>query len=304
MKKYSCISLCAVFGIFMFSLLFLSCEKEGIFMPSERISNIYKEVENDYFPVAKRLVERWKWEKKKLSQISIFNEEGEISQTFTFHYDGNQLLTINGDNGEELRYYYEKGKLDKIQMVENEQIIGAIFVKERINKVISHFRIESYSSNNETGKNGSEYINPLSFAMRFLCANFGDKERENHLQKALTDQYKNEKSNENSSIDISLKYNLDNVAQEEWIYTDVSGNEVTQNFKYSYDSYYNPFSGKYITSLDVGFADSYSSNNITKISNVNTNRVTQYSYEYKDTWPIKKTEDVDSYKIIYHYEYE
>lgn len=307
MNKYFRLSIISIACLFF--IFFSSCDKEGIYMPSKKISSIYKEILNDYNPIPKELIEKWDWENKKLIKITYY-DQGEITNTFSFHYDKKQIIRIDTENGN-LEYHYNKNKLDRVEMTVDGNIIGTMFVKQRTNKLISHVRIERY---NMEGKNAEDPLKMFSFSMRLLFADCWKNERETLLQDIFEKRADGLKSEGITAIDLYLKYNLDNVAEEEWIYTDATGNEITQEYKYTHDKYYNPFSGSYLTSMDEasgGFnaADNifpfiYSANNVMKMTNVKTNRINTYSYTYKDSWPITRTEDKDSYQIVHYYEYE
>jgi len=58
MKKY-------LFLILALSILFIGCEKEGVYNPNKKIKRIYEESLSGSSP--KRLSQEWTWEKKQFS---------------------------------------------------------------------------------------------------------------------------------------------------------------------------------------------------------------------------------------------
>ena len=62
MKKY-------LFLILALSILFIGCEKEGVYNPNKKIKRIYEESLSGSSP--KRLSQEWTWEKKQLKRLTI-----------------------------------------------------------------------------------------------------------------------------------------------------------------------------------------------------------------------------------------
>ena len=94
----------ALFFVFAFS----SCEKDGVYNPSKKISKIYTQGTGGQ----KYLSQVWSWDKNKLAKVEHYwgNTFGYSS---TYVYDKNRLSEIRDSDGDYLKIEYSGSNYDK-----------------------------------------------------------------------------------------------------------------------------------------------------------------------------------------------
>jgi len=146
MKKVILLVLMAVSG-----LVFVSCKKEGIYSPKNKIDKIYYSAnttneiyENGRWIVEanaetpKHLSEVWNWDGKLLKSIAYYSSTGALNYTERYEYDGKRLVSITLEDGDRYVINYEKDKISSIILFANSQK-AASFVfthdKEKVSKI-------------------------------------------------------------------------------------------------------------------------------------------------------------------------
>ena len=89
--------------------LFVSCQKDGVYNPSKKISKIITTYQYDDYSYS--YSEVWKWGKKTLDQISDYDSEGELDGITYFTYDKNRLSRVQSGSSSYLEYHYDGSKL-------------------------------------------------------------------------------------------------------------------------------------------------------------------------------------------------
>ena len=113
-------------------------EKEGVYSPKKKIAKVYQastniygfheEVSGEWFydtnSSPKTLAEDWTWDGNKLSKITFYEtgsvvSKGEVSDMFTFTYDGKQVTRIEGYD-QYMTISYDGSKLKQVQIFDKE----------------------------------------------------------------------------------------------------------------------------------------------------------------------------------------
>ena len=249
----------------VFILGFTSCNKEGTYNPSKKLSKIYQEYKSGSSSTGKLLKESWTWNKKQLTQIDYYASDGKkIIYSSIFKYDGKQVSEIKSGNTT-MKFVYEKSKLDNIEISVGEIIHSSIVIAERDGKNITKMVYNNFSENQ--GKNHEMIIAEVSSVIRlFISEEFGA-----NMYECLKDAQAEAKG---LPREVYLKYDKNgNVTEEKWV-PDARG-----TITYEYDGNKNPLAGAFF--LDTESHGVFSKNNIMKKTVNKSVQTYDYIYEKK-----------------------
>lgn len=305
---------------------FVSCKKDGVFKPKEKISKIYfaeiyekPDAKHIDTLVEKELIEVWKWNKNKLIQVESANGGG---WSMYFIYKGNQVTKIES-GGDVFNFSYDKNNLTKIEALDEKgRNILTITVNERSGDNITKLTYD-YSYYYET-KSKSMLFDKIQSVMRItLNRNVGEIVHKNMVN--------NIKMHKTTNIEkmihvVELTYSGNNVSKVKTTSTYQNDEPISTMSEYTYDNKKNPYyHALCLISDGVASITSYSENNILSSSSqilstdttINKIKTASYIYEYNSNdFPTKQEIRVEGmaggqyetpYKVInrdiYYYEY-
>ena len=114
-------------------LLFcISCKKDGVFNPQEKIVAVYQQSSSDDGSgnptvVDKYKAEEWIWDGKLLKEMVSYSPDGSVEGRQLLTYNGKRLVKVADENGEYYtEYVYKSGKLTRIvMMADGEEMFAA-----------------------------------------------------------------------------------------------------------------------------------------------------------------------------------
>lgn len=282
----------------LFSLFLHSCDKEkdGIFQPKKKISQI---VTKDYTKngnLIREEEENWQWDKKRLNSISY--SDGSI---LSFQYDGNRLQSMNltAVEGESYTCALTYNQKELKKMIFNYSASGEIqiSVRAREDGKITELEYE-YTQMDKKGAFGKSVLRmiaplcafPLNTSiaqMMQLCEENGDAVKGSLKWRTQLFYYENNVSQVHTkSVDLP-------------VYSD-----IFEQFKY--DKAKNPYYNSLINNAErngYDFVLSFSENNITYSSISGAFMSMEWEYTYKDGWPVQKVRQEESTRREVYYYY-
>jgi hypothetical protein len=152
---------------------FNSCQKEGVFSPKQKISNIYADLTfskiywdpetNQYEikeeTIPKQIVQGWTWDKNKLSKIDYWDAyfwgwdydkkfTNEIWKTDRYFYKNNRLTKIEHDRGFFTNVLYSGSKYNRMESYDCNQnlwlAIDFTYSNNKISKIIVEYTYEYF----------------------------------------------------------------------------------------------------------------------------------------------------------------
>lgn len=264
-------------AVFVTALAFTSCEKEGQYVPKQKISEI-KHVRYHELPdgttISNNEHEVWTWNGKVLSYIDYYNAKEERTGTTLFRYDkDNRIVEINYGSTT-AKFDYDDNVIDEIEVVnENGSTVGKFDLEHKGKTVIS---IDV--TLNDSKSMASLPFNPLSF---FMPENAADKVLESSCAKGTTHVVLTWTGKNVTAMELSGSYNI--------------------SYKWTYDDKNNPYKGLFDMeglNMDVIF----SANNVVRqvLTEGGSTYTTEYTYTYDGKkCPVKKSWE----SVIYLSEY-
>jgi len=257
MKRIILISSAVVIGSLV-AVSFTSCkQKEGVYSPKEgKISKIYYENYSVIYSLSsgneidkitvtpKKLLEVWKWDKKKLLQIQqvapVNGDPTAFPWTLYFIYKGQQIQRIESGN-DVFKFTYEDkdSKLKTIEVVDDQNRPKlTITVDARSNDKITKLTYVSYVyTESPDPKNLVSKLRPIANLM--MGENIGES-----MVKSMEDNAKIQKkvtTTETKTV-VELTYEKNNISEENR--TVIVGNSTAADnkiIKYKYDTKLNPY---------------------------------------------------------------
>lgn len=269
-KSVVLVSLCA--------FLFVSCEKEGQYLPKKKISRITTSTASTLWGVTTTAVTGYQdleWSGKLLSKITLRDGDGDVYGAVVPQYDNKKRVTslhcVTGDDIDDFKFTYDGKDLMKITRYSNDKDAVTEYSFRKDGKNVVEITVQGYSSK------ALDYagINPLQFV----------------LPQEIAEAIK--PSDEKVSIIYRLAWDGKNVSSMEEIRNGV----VAANYDWAYDDGINPLRGLFSTgngSLN-GFEELYSANNVLEshsiihLSLTNLEEHFKYEYEYDNNYPVKKS---------------
>lgn len=264
MRKYVILLL----TLALFAAFVTSCNKEGVYNPSKKISKIYEEVDGE-----KVLSQTWTWDGNKLQMIS-HGKDGDEYEVFEYN-KGQVSKIIEYRAGAERGYTeftYNKSLLEKMEVYSKGEKTQTVIV-EHEKKKISKLIITDYSENYDEGVHKStDRYKQLKQAMRFVAPiDF------NYLPE------KTHKSNEDVAI-VEFTYEGNNVVAQK---TTMDNYSILMT--YTYDTYKNPFKDALFGSEEMVLSE----NNVLSslfsytVMDEEMNVKNDFSYVYDKKYPTK-----------------
>jgi len=254
-------------AVFVAAMFFTSCEKEGVYEPKQKISEI-KHNRYHALPsgttISNNEREVWNWNGKVLSYIDYYNAKDERTGTTLFRYDENNRISEINYGSNTAKFNYVDNLINEIEIFNtNGAKIGKFELEHKGSKV---------SAMNVTLNDDKSLItlpfNPLSL---FIPENAADKVLEC--------------SNTKGTTHVSLTWTGKNVTAME-----MKGS-YNVSYKWTYDEYNNPYKGLF--DVDALSMDAiFSANNVVRevISQGSSSSTTDFTYIYDGkNCPVKKS---------------
>lgn len=274
------------------AMLFTSCQKEGVYNPSKKISKV---TYTDQY--GNKTIQVWTWNKNNTLDKIDFYEDGSLDYTFHFTYDKKRLVRMDDyDYEQHVEYKYDKNGLKEAYSYDGNTVIDAYTFTHQNGKITQI--IDNYNSSKNIS--GKMVVNPLQFI-------FPDElytVTENAKKKACYDN-----SKASCTYTFELTWDKDNISQ---IVETRSTSSYTYTYNFEYDKYNNPFYGSLNNFyVETNFTNGhFSKNNITKLEenilNENGTGITNlynYQYTYDGKWPVSKKRVRDNYFTLSEFEY-
>jgi len=254
MKKY-------LFLILALSILFIGCEKEGVYNPNKKIKRIYEESLSGSSP--KRLSQEWTWEKKQLKKIDYY-WDNQISYTENFSYDNkNRLIRIEDYSyGERYEIKYDKDGVSKIELYIDNELYQIMNFKYDRNKIVEVSVIVIDNSKILVSKSNK----PESFISMILPI------------KEVKDRIRSKNTKGNYVKYFEFEYDGNNLSKMK----EIDGSWIEEYTYENYDKKSNPFYSN-VYSISEGF----SKNNVGKV--INRWETREYEYTYDGKFPTEVT---------------
>lgn len=274
------------------ALLFASCQKEGVYNPSKKISKIYF---TNYSGV-KTLKQVWTWNKDNTLEKIDYYTNGSIDHTYNFTYEKKRLVRMNDyANNSYVEYKYDKNTLKEVNNYVGGTLIDAYTFTYKNGKIVKV--TDTWMGAKAAVENA---INPLQFILSEELSEAIDQsqKRMGNVGGKGTLVYNDE-----------LTWDKDNVSK---VVTTLEGSSETSTYELSYDKKNNPFYHAYLNFyFEDNASDGYlSKNNITRVELRNVEEdgdvwtgVSNYEYTYEGKYPVSRRY-TDSYGNTELIEYE
>ncbi|MDR2511271.1 MAG: hypothetical protein LBC89_02185 [Bacteroidales bacterium] len=255
-------------------MAFTSCQKDGVYNPSKKISKIYYQSGSS----TKYLVERWTWDGKKLQKITDAN--GNLSSSFT--YNGNRLSKVTGSDGETYSFTYSGNDIKSIETKQEGKILSTINFTCKSGKV-TKCEVHFYMNNRSNSTNFTTF---------------------NRLFPEISEDFQNLRNR--STADVYVVYNFSYDGGNLSKYTRIwsQGAETHESERmYKHDKKTNP----YYNFIDGNFMFiSQSKNNLVKEELLEDGHIYtwEYSYVYDGNYPTEQTTLYNGSLTTRWYEYE
>jgi len=241
-------------------LLFVGCEKEGVYNPSKKIRRIYEQPQSSM----KQLSQEWTWDKNLLTKVDYYNNQ--LNFTENYKYDDKKRI-IKVEDYKYGDYYivmYYNGVYSKIEYFWDNILVESYsftYENKKVSKIACTF-FDDYISDKSNG-----------FISQIIPKNIIEKVKEN-MQKYGAGT---------STVTLNIKYDGNNVSE---IKTMKDGFVERTSFE-SYDSKTNPF----YSSFPLAGASVFSKNNPGKTISViyedeSNMFATDLDYTYDGNFPI------------------
>ena len=279
-------------AIAIMALLCVSCQKEGQYNPSKKISSIETtETVNGFENPAGTGIIEYVWDGKLLTQIVYKHKNGNVVCTLNYAYDGKKRISeVTSTEGYSLKYYYDGKFMDAIE-VYDEGELACTYKITHDDSFLDKIELEYVSDDYKNSKN----VNPFFFMP-------------NEIGEEIVASTKNAKKGNNVAQTWIFSIDDRNISSMSCI-----SSGVVDEYTYTYDKHRNPFCG-WDDAINNNWDVALSRNNMVSYTrnvyygdNVYTSKV-DYNYEYKGNYPISKTWELEhdgfrtEYSEVYKYE--
>lgn len=254
-------------AVFAAAMFFTSCEKEGQYVPKQKISEIkhtktYKTDAGTEISRTEREV--WNWNGKLLSYIDYYDASDNRTTTM-FRYDNdNRIVEINYGYATAM-FNYDNNLIKEIELTNESGAVVAKYELEHKGNTVTAINM-TFSA---VGKSVTSLpFNPLRL---FIPENAANKLLECSQTKGNTRATFTWSGKNITEMNTSGEYNL--------------------SYKYTYDDKNNPYKGLFNT-MTLGMDEMFSSNNVVReeITEGGNTRAINYSYVYDNKkCPVKLT---------------
>ena len=208
-KSVVLVSLCA--------FLFVSCEKEGQYLPKKKISRITTSTASTLWGVTTTAVTGYQdleWSGKLLSKITLRDGDGDVYGAVVPQYDNKKRVTslhcVTGDDIDDFKFTYDGKDLMKITRYSNDKDAVTEYSFRKDGKNVVEITVQGYSSK------ALDYagINPLQFVLPWfwnrIKAKRGNRFSENVSNRASVPEHchcrKKRRRFETKTAFLSAKY--------------------------------------------------------------------------------------------------
>ena len=292
MKNLPKIAVCFIIGAFLFS----ACHKEGQYLPKKKIAKIEHVMTTSMWGITTTAVtdcQEWEWSGKLLSKITLRDGDGDIDGVIVPQYDKKKRVSslhcVSGSDIDDYNFTYEGKNLMKITHTSSDKDV-AVYTFVREDKNVVEITVTGYSKSN-----GIAVVNPLQLV----------------LPDEVAEVIK--PSDEKATAVYKLVWDGGNLVSMEQFVNGV----LNKNYKWTYDNAINPLKGLFSNGYGSlnGFEELYSANNVVESQTVTHSALydveigLEYSYEYENDYPVKKTwsavastglEVVHTYNYLYN----
>lgn len=271
--------------------LFMSCQKEGVFHPSKKISSITAS-----YNTGGKTIQDWTWGKKNLEKIAT-NFGGLYYSEDVFSYDKNDRL-VSISNGQLVyEYQYDGNKLKQIDLYYRNDL-DVTYVYTYTNDKVT--RVDETYYVDKKGDHDFDRVKALQFIMDEGMAKFISKADQVRMTTSdiKGDSFKGvyELTWENGNI-VKVVSTSDLEPNEEWVY------------EAKYDNKNNPYYGTFWRGDGALDFFLHSKNNATEISwkhiemgdMVDSPEVIDYKYTYDGSYPISVRSVAEGTLVEYDY---
>lgn len=295
MKKFF-----SILAIACVAMLLTSCQKEGVFNPSKKISKIYTSSSITFggttTSTEKALSEVWTWNKNNtLAKIEKYDGNN-IVGTETYTYDKKRIIRVDGTETSlysnytyRIEFKYNGKEMSEASFYDGDDLMTTLKFTHQNGKVTKIEAVESIDIINiDKSMRALRHLVPEQFYMSL------EKTHEKNPSKY------NAKGENDYTVTWEATWDKDNISK--IVTTEKYGNfgidVVTMEYKY--DSNNNPYYG--FLSGDMGElsgADCYSKNNITQMTTQyqlsdsdesdNGTETVNYTYTYTGKFPLTRS---------------
>jgi YD repeat-containing protein len=292
-----------IVAIALLTVAFVSCKKDGVYKPKEKIAKIYKEwttidvttqvtpdmttTRTDTMAQPRYVAEEWNWVDKTLGSVVIKDSHGNVDANVAYIYDDkNRLTGLTFDGGKVEYAYNEDKKLQSMKYYEDNEL-GFSYDIEYEGKLPVKVAMTEYWGASD--KNMSDFAKSLipSYILKY---------------KELKEKGLTAKATHTYTITANITWDGKNISQV--VTAEPDEDPVTTT--YEYDNNINPYYGMYGAvwvfegeAEELHFA--YSKNNVVKetcsytSNNKTITTIDEYTYEYDGKYPTSVT-------TVYRYE--
>jgi len=274
MKK----SIIFVAALVIGALMFSSCQKDGQYKPKKKIARIEHKATYTLGSATLTAVnesEEWEWTGKQLTKITYYDGNDAIYGYMIPKYDSKKRVesfhSVLGSSVKDYVFSYDGKDLVKISCYTDDGKLDSEYKFIKEGKNVVEIALEEFSSKASVEGN----INPLQYILpREVAENIKPVDGKSTMTYKLTWDGKNVVS-------------LDTYADE----------NLFMERKFSYDAAVNPMKGLFTNDGITSMNELYSANNIVASTSTSTyvndnmtlNVEEEYTYEYTDNYPVKKT---------------
>ncbi len=292
-----------IVAIALLTVAFVSCKKDGVYKPKEKIAKIYKEwttidvttqvtpdmttTRTDTMAQPRYVAEEWNWVDKTLGSVVIKDSHGNVDANVAYIYDDkNRLTGLTFDGGKVEYAYNEDKKLQSMKYYEDNEL-GFSYDIEYEGKLPVKVAMTEYWGASD--KNMSDFAKSLipSYILKY---------------KELKEKGLTAKATHTYTITANITWDGKNISQ----VVTAEHDEDPVTTTYEYDNNINPYYGMYGAvwvfegeAEELHFA--YSKNNVVKetcsytSNNKTITTIDEYTYEYDGKYPTSVT-------TVYRYE--
>lgn len=287
-----------IVAIALLTVAFVSCKKDGVYKPKEKIAKIYKEwttidvttqvtpdmttTRTDTTAQPRYVAEEWNWVDKTLGSVVFKDSDGSVDVNVAYIYDDkNRVTGLTFDGGKVEYAYNDDKKLQSLKYYEDNELSFSYDIEYEDKLPVKVAMTEYWF--------GSDFKNMSAFAKslipRYILKYMELKEKE--LTAKATHTY---------TITANITWDGKNISQV--VTTEPDYEPVTTT--YEYDNNINPYYGMYgavrvFEEEADGLHFAYSKNNVVKetssfkSNNKTITTIDEYTYEYDGKYPTSVT---------------
>ncbi|MBO4488703.1 MAG: hypothetical protein J5741_03475 [Bacteroidales bacterium] len=274
------------------AMLFVSCEKEGVYNPAKKISKIYFTDANG----ARNLEESWSWNSDNTLDKIDYYSDGALAYTLNFSYEKKRLVRMNVYSSNlYVDYTYQGNQLKEVALYSNGNLI------DTYSFTYENGKISRITDTYFAGKDAVDImINPLQYVLPNEIITMVD---------AISQAYPCENPKSTVTSNYELTWDKNNLVK--LLRTNTSSDQ-TITLKAEYDKMANPFYGA-MTEIffENNIANGYfSQNNIVLMESMVTSAgqtatsLANYEYSYEGKYPVSRKLISNNQTTVTEFEYK